>query len=452
MTIGVSGISTGSDWNSIINQLVNIESQPLQTLQSRDKQLDEKISDFGLFKSAIATFQSSIQDLTGAAGFAAFSSTSTDESVASVSADSSAVPSSYDVVVTQLASRDKLASSAYADSNTAVGTGTLSITVDGNTLDLTVDATNNTLSGLRDAINNAADNPGVMATILNESGGSRLILSSQDPGAANAINISVVDGDDGNNTDENGLSRLFYIGAGGDGLAEQIETAQDALLSIDGFDIQSTTNAVTDAVSGVTLNLTAVGSATVSVARDNSQIEEKISAFVDAYNTLFSQIDDLESGSLYNDSTVRNIRQGFVDVLNQSASLDGADAYLFEIGITRDRYGVLSVDSGELSTALSDNFNRVVQILSDETSGYVSRFNDYAEQLLDVGGMLDSKNDSFDRLKDSLQTQMDRQELHIQSYEAMLVEQFAALDKTMSILTSTSDYLTNQLAALNKNN
>jgi flagellar hook-associated protein 2 len=372
--------------------------------------------------------------------------------VASVSADSSAVPSSYDVVVTQLASRDKLASSAYADSNTAVGTGTLSITVDGNTLDLTVDATNNTLSGLRDAINNAADNPGVMATILNESGGSRLILSSQDPGAANAINISVVDGDDGNNTDENGLSRLFYIGAGGDGLAEQIETAQDALLSIDGFDIQSTTNAVTDAVSGVTLNLTAVGSATVSVARDNSQIEEKISAFVDAYNTLFSQIDDLESGSLYNDSTVRNIRQGFVDVLNQSASLDGADAYLFEIGITRDRYGVLSVDSGELSTALSDNFNRVVQILSDETSGYVSRFNDYAEQLLDVGGMLDSKNDSFDRLKDSLQTQMDRQELHIQSYEAMLVEQFAALDKTMSILTSTSDYLTNQLAALNKNN
>jgi flagellar hook-associated protein 2 len=61
MTIGVSGISTGSDWNSIINQLVNIESQPLQTLQSRDKQLDEKISDFGLFKSAIATFQSSIQ-------------------------------------------------------------------------------------------------------------------------------------------------------------------------------------------------------------------------------------------------------------------------------------------------------------------------------------------------------------------------------------------------------
>jgi flagellar hook-associated protein 2 len=138
--------------------------------------------------------------------------------------------------------------------------------------------------------------------------------------------------------------------------------------------------------------------------------------------------------------------------MNQSATVDGADAYLFELGITRDRDGVLSVNSSELSTALADNFNRVTQILSDETTGYVNRFYDYADQLLQVGGLLDSKNESFDSLKDSLQTQMDRQELHIQSYQEMLVAQFAALDKTMSILTSTSDYLTNQLAALNKNN
>ncbi|MEJ2402908.1 MAG: flagellar filament capping protein FliD [Candidatus Thiodiazotropha sp.] len=452
MTLGVSGISTGSDWNSIINQLVEIESQPLYTLQSKEKALDEKISDFGIFKSAIDTFQSSIEDLTNAAGFAAFSSASTDENVLTVSADGTAAASSYDVIVTQMASRDKLASSAYTDSVTAVGTGTLSITVDGNTMDLTVDASNNTLSALRDAINNAADNPGVTATILNETGGSRLILTSEDPGATNAISVSVVDGDDANNTDENGLSRLFHIGAGGDGLAEQVETAQDALLSIDGFDIQSTTNEVTDAISGVTLNLVGEGTATIGMTRDNSQIEEKISAFVDAYNTLIAQIDDLESGSLYNDSSVRNIRQGFVDVMNQSATVDGADAYLFELGITRDRDGVLSVNSSELSTALADNFNRVTQILSDATTGYVNRFYDYADQLLQVGGLLDSKNESFDSLKDSLQTQMDRQELHIQSYQEMLVAQFAALDKTMSILTSTSDYLTNQLAALNKNN
>ncbi|MET0090906.1 MAG: flagellar cap protein FliD N-terminal domain-containing protein, partial [Candidatus Thiodiazotropha sp.] len=132
MTIGFSGISTGSDWNSIINQLLEIESQPLYTLQTREQQLESKISDFGLVKSAIDTFRSSVEDLTSAAGFAAFASTSTDENVLTVSADSTAVPSSYDVIVSQLASRDKLASSAYADSLTEVGTGTLTITVDGN--------------------------------------------------------------------------------------------------------------------------------------------------------------------------------------------------------------------------------------------------------------------------------------------------------------------------------
>ncbi|MET0029754.1 MAG: flagellar filament capping protein FliD [Candidatus Thiodiazotropha sp.] len=454
MTIGFSGISTGSDWNSIINQLLEIESQPLYTLQTREQQLESRISDFGLVKSAIDTFRSSVEDLTSAAGFAAFASTSTDENVLTVSADSTAVPSSYDVIVTQLASRDKLASSAYADSFTEVGTGTLTITVDGNimNLDLGVTEGDNTLAAIRDAINSAVDNPGVSATILNETGGSRLILTSTDPGAANAINISITDSDDGNGTDANGLSRLFYMGVGDDGLAEQVTTAQDALLSIDGFDIQSTTNDVTGAISGVTLHLTDEGSASINVQRDNSQIEERISGFVDAYNTLMAQIDDLEAGTLYNDSSVRNMRQGFADVLNQVVDLGGTNAYLFEIGITRDKTGVLSVNSSELSTALAEDFNRVVQILSDSTTGYATRFYEYADQLLQVGGVVDLKNESFNSLKNSLQNQIDRQTLHLQTYEAMLIEQFAALDQTMAILTSTSDYLTNQLAALNKNN
>ncbi|MET0009437.1 MAG: flagellar filament capping protein FliD [Candidatus Thiodiazotropha sp. 6PLUC4] len=449
MTIGFSGISTGSDWNSIINQLLAVESQPLTTLQSRDRDLDEKISDFGLVKSAIDTFRTTVEELTSSSGFAAFTSTSTDEAVVTVSTDTAAVPSSYDIVVSRLASRDKLASSAYTDALTAVGTGTLSITVDGNTMDITLDGTNNTLTDLRNAINSANDNPGVTASILNEEGGSRLILTSEESGLANAITVSVADGDDGNNTDANGLSRLFHIGVGGDGLAEQVDTADDALLTIDGFTIESASNNVTGAISGVTLNLAAEGSSSINIARDNTQIEEKIGGFVDAYNTLLSQIDDLEEGALANDSTLRRVRQGFVDVINQVVDLNGTNAYLFEIGITRDRYGTLSVDSAELSTALADDFNRVTQILSEETTGYASRFFAYADQLNDVGGVLDIKDETLNNQKTALQTQIDRQELHLETYEAMLIQQFASLDQTMAVLTSTSDYLTNQLSALN---
>jgi flagellar hook-associated protein 2 len=451
MTIGFSGISTGSDWNTIINSLLEIESQPLITLQSREKEIDEKISDFGLVKSAIDTFNSTMEELTSSSGFAAFNGASSDEAVLTASAGTSAVPSSYDVVVTQLANRDKIASSAYTDAITAVGTGTLSITVDGSTMDLTLTAANNTLTDIRDAINSATNNPGVTATILNEASGSRLVLTSEDSGASQAITINVTDGDDANNTDSNGLSRLFYIGVGGDGLAEQIDTAQDAALTIDGFSISGASNTVTSAVTGVTLSLTGTGSSTIDITRDNDEIEEKISGFVDAYNTLIDKIDELEADSLSNDSTLRRIRQGFVDVLNQTVDIDGDTAYLFELGITRDREGVLSLDSSELSTALADDFNRMTQILSEATTGFATRFNNYAESLLQVGGVLDSKDESLNNQKDSIETQIERQELRLQTYEAKLIEQFAALDQTMAVLTSTSDYLTNQLASLNNN-
>ncbi|MCU7847151.1 MAG: flagellar filament capping protein FliD [Candidatus Thiodiazotropha sp. (ex Lucinoma kastoroae)] len=448
MAIGFSGIGAGADWNGIINQLLQIESRPLTQLRSREQEINQQISDYGKVKSAVDTFKSSIVDLTSASGFAAFSTTSSDEAVLTVTADSTAVASRYDVVVTQLASHDKLASSAYADSSTAVGTGSLSITVGGTTMNLTVDATNNTLAGLRDAINNASDNPGVTATILNETAGSRLILTSQETGSANAVSVSMVDGDDGNNSDANGLSRMFHIGAGGDGLAEQVATAQDALLTIDGFSIQSASNAVTSAVSGVTIELVAAGSASIGIARDNSKIEEKVNQFVDAYNTVLDELDGLEVSSLGKDSSLRRMRQGFVNVLNQAATVDGADAHLFEIGITRDKFGKLSLDSGELSTALADDFDRVSQIIANETTGFATRFHTYADQLLDLGGIIDSRDDSLNSQKRSLQNQIDRQELHMVNYEKILVNQFMSLDRTMSLLQGTSNYLTGQLSNL----
>ncbi|MEW8508615.1 MAG: flagellar filament capping protein FliD [Candidatus Thiodiazotropha sp.] len=447
MAIGFSGIGAGADWNSIINQLVAIESQPLNTLRAREAKIEQQISDYGLIKSAIDTFKSTVERLTTATGLAVFSTTSSDDSVLTVSTDENAAVSSYDIVVDHLASGDKLASSAYTDSDTAVGTGTLSITVDGSTMNLTVDGSNNTLAGLRDAINSATDNPGVSATILNESGGSRLILTSRDTGAANAISVSFTDSD-GSHSNETGLSRLFYIGVGGDGLAEQVETAQDALLYIDGFTVNSATNSVTGAISGVTLELVAAGSASIGITRDNTAIEERIQELVDAYNTVMDEFDAMEVSSLGRDSSLRRMRQGFVDILNQTATVDAAPAYLFEIGITRDREGVISLDSSELADALINDFDRVSQILTDATTGFANRFHNYADLLLDTGGVIDAKDESLNSQMDTLQNQIERQELHLVSYEKMLVAQFTALDQTVAILQSTSSFLTSQLSSI----
>ncbi|MCU7891732.1 MAG: flagellar filament capping protein FliD, partial [Candidatus Thiodiazotropha sp. (ex Ustalcina ferruginea)] len=169
---------------------------------------------------------------------------------------------------------------------------------------------------------------------------------------------------------------------------------------------------------------------------------------IDAYNTVRDQLETLQAGSLGTDSTLRRTMQGFKDILNQAATVDGADAYLFEIGITRDKFGALSLDSSELANALADDFNRVSQILADETTGYATVFSAYADQLLDLGGVIDARDESLDSQMRTLQGRIDRQKLHLVNYEKILVNQFMSLDQTMSILQSTSNYLTGQLATL----
>ena len=447
MAIGAAGIGAGADWNTVINQLLQIESRPLLQLQTRESEINQQISDFGQVKSAFSTFQSALSDLRTSTGLAPYTASSSSESVLTATADSTATTGSYDLVVGQLASNDKIASSVYADSDTAVGTGTLSIEVNGSTMNITVDGSNNTLSGLMDAINSDSSNPGVTASIINVDGGSRLILTGNETGAANAINISFVD-DDLNNTDENGLSKLFYIGAGGDGYAEQLATAANAELTIDGFDVTDTTNSISGAVTGVTFQLAATGSSTVSVTRDTSQVQENAQAFVDAYNTLRETLDGLSASSLANDTGLQRMEGGLVSILNTAATIDGSDAYLFEAGIERDQYGVLSLDSTTLTQALNDDFDKIVSLFSDSTQGYANRFYDYVESLLETDGIIDSREEGLNNRLDLIQEQIERQELRLDIVEKSLVAEFAALDQTVALLQSTSSYLTSQLSAL----
>ncbi len=449
MAIGAAGIGAGADWNTVISQLLQIESRPLLQLQTRESEINQQISDFGKVKSAFSTFQSALSDLRTSTGLAPNTASSSSESVLTATADSSATAGSYDLLVGQLASSDKFASSVYADSDTAVGTGTLSIEVNGSTMNITVDGSNNTLTGLMNAINGDSSNPGVTASIINVDGGSRLILAGDETGAANAINISFVD-DDLNNTDENGLSKLFYIGVGGDGYAEQIDTAADSQLTIDGFDVTGTTNSISGVVTGVTFQLVDTGSSTVTVSRDTSKVEENAQAFVDAYNTLRSTLDGMSASSLANDTGLRRMEDGLVAILNTAATIDGSDVYLFEAGIERDQYGVLSLDTSTLTQALNDDFDKIVSLFSDSTQGYANRLDDYLDSLLETNGVIDSRQDGLNSRLDLIQEQIERQELRLDTVEKQLVKEFAALDQTIALLQSTSSYLTSQLSVLSK--
>jgi len=180
MAITAPGTGSGIDIGGLVAQLVAAEGQPaLLRLNTREARLQADLSAIGTLKSALSQFQNSVKALNDLKTFQARTATSSDEELFSVSADTTAVASSYSIEVTQLAESAKLRSGDFSSETEVVGTGTLDISLGADTFQLTIDGTNNTLADVRDAINSASDNPGIQASIITVDAGTRLVLTSE---------------------------------------------------------------------------------------------------------------------------------------------------------------------------------------------------------------------------------------------------------------------------------
>lgn len=385
------GIGSGLDVNGIVNQLMVAERQPLNALNAQEQVFNQKLSAFGQVRSALATFQTALKDLSSGSKFQALSATSSDTKVLNASASGKAIPASYQIGVTQLAQQHKVASAGYATTDAVIGSGTLNIqfgTYDSGLNTFTANAdkaaksisiapANNTLAGIRDAIN--AANAGVTATVVNDgtAAGNRLVLTSSDSGASNSLKISVTD-DDGTALNTTGLSALAYdptaaVGSGKN--LEQKAAALDALLDIDGIAVKQSTNTVKDAIDGVTLNLaqTNVGQKlTLVVGRDNKAVTDAVQAFVKSYNDASGTLKNLtaykgpgaQNGILLGDSTARGIQVQMRDMLNTAINSGGALTTLSQIGVSFGSDGTLSLDNVKLTTAINTNFDGIAALFA----------------------------------------------------------------------------------------
>lgn len=392
--ISAPGIGSGLDVGSIVSQLMAAERLPLTALENREKAYNQKLSAFGQVRSALATFQTAVQDLSSGSKFQALSATASDAKVLSASASGTATPASYQIEVRQLAQQHKLASAGYASTSSVVGSGTLNIQFgsydsDSNTFtanadkaaqSITIDPANNTLAGVRDAIN--AANAGVTATLVNDgsAAGNRLVLTSTDSGAANSLKISVTD-DDGNGLNASGLSALAYDPTADDGIPDnginlgQVADARNALLKIDGIAVSQSSNTVKNAIDGVTLNLaqTNLGQTlTLNVSHDTEAIKTSVQAFVDAYNTASGTLKKLtafngtgaQNGALLGDSTTRAIQVQMRNLLNTPVGSGGALTSLSQIGVAFKSDGTLALDSAKLGTAIDSNFDDIAALFA----------------------------------------------------------------------------------------
>lgn len=424
------GVGSGIDLNSILSQMMEMQRQPLYDLQAQQKTIKTQISDYGSLKSAISSFKDSLDKLIKSDAFDAFKASSSDEKILGVSADSKASSGSFDISVTQLASAHKMASQQFVNSLDKPGAGSLSIQVGGKTMNLTIDA-DDTLAKVRDAINKSSENPGVSATIINEAGGSRLMLTSKETGVANGMTFG------------GSLSGIFDTGSG----AVEVSQAKDAAFSLDSFSMTSASNSVSSAIDGVTLSLKDLGTSKVSITRDDDAITKLVQGFVDTYNNLTSKISSLQGGNLKTDSTLGRIQSSFLAEIGKPAELDGLKN-LFEVGITRDKFGKFSLDSSKLKKALEQNSGQVAELFNDKTSGFATRLSDLAKNMMGNDGILKSRENGLGERLKFLQNSESRMNIRLDEMQQRMKKQFSNLDSTMSRLNSTGAYLSSQLMAM----
>jgi flagellar hook-associated protein 2 len=445
MGISATGIGSGLDINNLVSQLMRAESAPLDSLKAKQSSFNAKLSAFGTLQSAISTFQTALKGVSGTAlGALTATSSKTDVLATSVTASANGTPGTYAIEVTQLAQRHKLASAGITPgASLAAANSTMSITVAGKTTN--IPAADYTVQTLSSAIN--AANAGVTATVVNDGTADHLVITAKDSGTANAVTVSAT-----------GSLAQFDSAAG---TMTVPQAAKDALLKIDGLAVTKSSNTITDAIQGITLNLaqTNVGSpVSVTVARDSAAVKTAITAFVDAYNTLSSAVSKMtaydpatKKGAVLNgDSAAGSVLKSLRKEITGKVSDSGALATLSDIGIAFQRDGKLAVDNAKLQTALDTNFDNVGQLFTSAT-GYGTRLTKMTTDMLATNGLIQSRTDG---IKSSLKG-MEKSQLALEDRltqtEKRYRAQFAALDTMMSQMQSTSSFLTQQLASLNSN-
>jgi len=468
-TSAINLTSSVLDVASIVDGLIYIESSPVRNMQSQVTVLQSKLSAYQslntmlsalsgkvntmLFRDAEAPFvqPGSFADRLQDSLFAGCMVASSNPDVISATASNSIFVGSYSITVTGLAQAQSVASSGFADTaSAALATGTLTITTgDHDPVTITIDSTNNTLSGLRDAINNA--NAGVAASIINDGSPDtpyRLLIKANETGTANSFTLA------------EGLS-------GGQALElVQTQAASDAQFTLNGVSIVKSSNTVSDVISGVTFTLKELASApvTLSIDKDVDSIVGAVNEFVTAYNAVNSFINSQfrydpsteKAGVLAADSTLRRIQSTLQNqitqrVTNPFTSFSAAG----QAGLEFNRDGSLTLDESKFREALAGDFTGVAALFlgdgasSEGYGGILMNLFRVLDGITDpLSGPIHNATDGLNRNIDSLQDRISSYQERLEKRREMLTLEYSRADEALRLMTVLQAQLSSQISAL----
>jgi flagellar hook-associated protein 2 len=427
-TINVQTLLTSvEEANAIPMDLLQQKQNALQTQSSTLTSIEGDINALGTAVSALSNTNGSINSLTA---------TSSDSNLVTATADPTAIPSTHTIVVNSLATT----ASYYTDPvdpSTTLGAGSFQIAVGSNApVTVTVDNTDNTLSGLAAAINKQS--VGVTASVINDANGSRLALVSNTSGSTGNITIS-------NNT----TSLKFHSAV----------TGANASLTVDGVPISSASNTVSTVIPGVTLSLVGANSGVtvgLTLSPDANQATGAINQFVSSWNKVIQDLNgqfDVSSngtggGPLEADNTLRSVQDQLLSAITASVAGNNGFVNLATIGVNMNQDGTLSVDSGVLSNALNNNFSSVQNLLQG-AGGVATFLSTTLNQITDpTQGSISLDLQGMSQQNQDLTQQIGNMQTQLMTQDQLLVAEYTQMQNTLDEMPMLQTQITQQLGSL----
>jgi flagellar hook-associated protein 2 len=457
--ISFSGLGSGLDFSKLVEAAVADRMRPVARLQAKSAELTKRGDALKQFNGKLAVLTEAAKALTNQDVGAGRVSLSSDTKVVTTTNTSAAATGTLNLNVTRLASGLTQASRAYASTSGAVLAGgateaTFELRKGGAATGtaVTINSANNTLAGLRDAIN--AANAGVSAAVVDVDGKGtqfKLVLSSSETGAAGRVEL--VETTATGTAADLALASLNVTGGDFTGL--------DASLSVNGLAITRSSNTISDAVTGVTFSLKGAGAATVSVTSNSTDVTQKLQGFVAAYNDVQDFIAaqyktdgaGRPAGVLAGDPTLRSVQQQLREAVGGSSTANGGTfTNLTQIGVGRDGNGKLTLDTAALGEKLTKSFADVKALLSGKTAadkGLANNIHDVYSRLSDaVSGTVQTAITGYQSSVRNLDKSVSDQVARIETLRQSLSRQFAAADAAINQLNGQGSSLTNILDSL----
>ncbi|WP_371356784.1 flagellar filament capping protein FliD [Pseudomonas chlororaphis] len=458
-----TGLGSGLDTGAIVKALVNADKAAKQGQIDRGTANNTaSISGIGTLKSLLSTFRTTITELSSKTNpqFPGYAATTSDSKYVTAVAGNTAVNGNYVVDVQNLATSSKVTSAAFAGGTTsAIPTGTLKISQNGTDYNLDVKA-GATLQSVRDSINADASlkGAGISANIVTDSFGSRLVVGSTTTGKGSDISLSGIAGleIDGSTVVGTSTSPMTATSAGSIGAL-----AVDANFTVDGMTLSSKSNSVDKAVSGMTFNLVAKGTSTITVAANTDGLKASIQKFVDAYNAVANSVTALTKPSLDDDgkptipaqltgdSLPRSILAAIRAPLSEVGSGDKLTV-LAQLGITTNqKTGALDFDSTKFTAAMNDKkLGGEVQTLFTGENGLLDRMDKAIAPFAQTGGVLDQRTTALNKTKTKLASDQAALDRRIETLTAVLTKKYNDMDTLVGKLKATASNITSMFEAL----